>query len=293
MGKATTANRLSAVAVKALMMPGKYHDGGGLYLQVQSADRRSWLYRFTREGKQREMGLGAYPEVSLAVARTKAEDARRDLRQGEDPLDKRRAERNPQRPRPQPTTGMTFREAATAVITAKQAGWSNGKHADQWTATLTTYAYPTLGNRVAKEISSDDVLAVLTPIWTTKPETACPVRGRIESVLNYAAMKEAWESWTNPATWRGRLEHMLASRSKVAPVEHHAALPFADLPAFMTLLRLRDGRAGQALQFCILTAARSGMVLGATWSEIDTQARVWTIPAARMKAGRHHRAPLT
>ena len=260
--------------------PGKYGDGGGLQLAVAPTGAKKWVLRFLWQGKAREMGLGSYPEVSLAEAREKAISGRRLARSGADPIAERRKDR-----------GIpTFGELADEIAGQLAEGFRNEKHRAQWKMTLTVYAGPLRAKPVDK-IETTDVLAVLRPIWQEKPETASRLRGRIERVLN-AAKAKGLRSGENPAAWRGHLENLLPKRQKLTR-GHHAAMPYADVPAFVARLREREAVAALALEFSILTAARSGEVLGARWSEVDLDARVWTIPAKRMKAGREHRAPLS
>ncbi len=268
-------------------------DGGGLYLRVtRGADgslNRSWLYRFAAGGRERWMGLGAYPEVSLREARERTDDAKRLRRQGVDPIDDKRARRSAQALKAVRET--TFAAAAHGYIRSHSAGWRNAKHAAQWQATLGTYAYPVLGRLPVQAIDASLVLKAIEPIWTTKPETASRLRGRIEAILDWAKARGLREG-ENPARWRGHLDKLLPARSKVRRVEHHAALPFDDLPAFMGRLSKQEGMAARALAFTILTAARTGETIGAKWGEIDLAAKAWTIPADRMKAGKEHRVPL-
>jgi integrase len=260
--------------------PGKYGDGGGLQLAVSPSGARKWVLRYMRQGVPREMGLGSYPEVSLAVAREKALEGRRLARIGVDPI----AERKKDRGIP------TFGELADEVAKAQAAGFRNEKHKAQWRMTLTVYAEPLRAKPVDK-IETADVLAVLRPIWLTKAETASRLRGRIERVLN-AAKAKSFRTGENPAAWRGHLENLLPKRAKLTR-GHHAALPYDEVAAFVAKLREREAVAALALEFAILTAARSGEVLGAKWKEIDLDANVWTVPAARMKAAREHKVPLS
>jgi integrase len=259
--------------------PGKYGDGGGLQLAVASSGAKKWVLRFLWKGKAREMGLGSYPEVGLAEAREKAMVGRRRARSGIDPIADRRKDRST----------PTFGELADEVTGQLAEGFRNEKHRAQWRMTLTVYAGPLRAKPVDK-IETTDVLAVLRPIWQEKPETASRLRGRIERVLN-AAKAKGCRSGENPAAWRGHLDNLLPKRQKLTR-GHHAAMPYADIPAFVARLREREAVAALALEFAILTAARSGEVLGARWREIDFDTRVWTIPAERMKAGREHRVPL-
>lgn len=284
----TRPEPLTAVQVRN-KPPGRYCDGDGLYLLVKKPDSAFWVFRYTVAGRMREAGLGrarGRNAVSLAEARGRAAEMRGEVRHGRDPLAEREREA-----RQQALRARTFAEAAEAFMAAREPGWRNSKHAAQWRSTLKTYAWPHLGSMPVADVTTEHVLAVLSPIWTAKAETAARVRGRIEQVLDAeAAMGN--RSRDNPARWRGHLDKILPSRSKVAPVQHHAALPWAELPAFMLRLSVADGMGARALEFAILTAARTGEVLGARWVEIDLAARVWTVPAARMKGGREHRVPL-
>jgi integrase len=259
--------------------PGKYSDGNNLYLVVSPGRSRKWVLRFTWRGKAREMGLGTPATVPLADAREKAANARRMVAQGLDPIHERKR-----------TGGVpTFGEMADQVREALLAGFRNAKHKAQWKSTLATYA-ASLGDKPVDTITTDDVLAVLKPIWTEKSETASRVRGRIEKVLD-AAKAKGYRQGENPARWRGHLDNLLSKKSKLTRA-HHAAMPYDHVAAFVGRLREGDSIAALALEFCILTAARSGEVLGAHWSEIDLEKKIWTVPAHRMKAGREHRVPL-
>jgi integrase len=289
---ARTIGRLKALDVLRLSKPGLYPDGGGLYLQVtgQEGEARSWLYRYRHSGRERWMGLGSLSAVSLALARQKASEARRLRAEGIDPIETRRAER--ERTRLDAAKTVTFRECTEAFIGAKGAGWRSVKHAHDWRVSLEQHAYSVIGEMSVGSIDTPLVLKVLEPIWTTRTETASRVRGRIENVLDWAKVR-GHRQGDNPARWRGHLDHLLAARSKVRPVAHHAALPYAELPAFMGRLKAEEGVATRALEFTILTAARSGETFLATWNEIDEGNKVWTVPASRMKAGEEHRVPLS
>ncbi|MBL6457842.1 tyrosine-type recombinase/integrase [Belnapia sp. T6] len=294
--------KLTATAVKALVAkgkPGAHADGGNLYLRVAGPGSAKWTLRYMRSGKAREMGLGACdPEgrdgVTLAQARIRAEEVRAVLRQGLDPLEERKAatEAEKQAKAAAEAATRTFRDVAEMHVSAHEAGWRNEKHRAQWRSTLEAYAYPVMRELPVAAIETDHVLRVLQPIWTEKPETASRVRGRIEAVLSYATARN-WRQGENPARWRGHLDHLLPRRSKVATVENHAALPWQQIATFMGALQGISATAARALEFTILTACRSGEVLGAKWSEIDMEAAVWTVPASRMKAGREHRVPLS
>jgi integrase len=282
--------RLTVRTVEAIKKPGMHADGGGLYLHVGKLGSKSWVFRWRRAGKLRDMGLGAVNTIGLAEARDRALEQRKRVYDGGDPIAERRAQR--QAELVETAKVMTFRECAEAYIGSHQAGWRNPKHAAQWPSTLGTYVYPVFGSLPVAAIDTAFVMRAVEPIWTTKPETASRVRGRIESVLDWAAAR-GYRAGENPARWRGHLENLLPARGKVRAVEHHAALPYADLGAFMVELRQQDGVAARALEFAILTAARTGEVIGATWAEIDLEGRLWAIPAGRMKAGREHRVPLS
>ena len=267
----------------ATTKPGRYGDGAGLYLVVSDRGARKWVFRFSFAGKVTEMGLGSADAVTLAEARDKALEARRTLASGRNPIEARRAALSAVAPKP------TFGAVADALIAAKESEWRNDKHRAQWRMTLETYAAP-LRSRPIDEIDTEAVLAVLKPIWQAKPETASRLRGRIEAVLD-AAKAQGLRSGENPAAWRGHLSHLLPKRG-VLTRGHHAAMEYREVPAFLAQLREREASAALALEFCILTATRSGETLGARWSEIDMAAKVWTVPAARMKAARAHRIPL-
>jgi integrase len=286
---ARTTGRLTALKVEKAKQPGMYADGGGLYLQV-TAGGASWIYRYMLAGRAREMGLGPLALFGLAEARAKALDARRLRHEGIDPIEARRAMRA--QARLDAAKAVTFMECAHGYITAHRAGWRNGKHAAQWEATLATYAGPVIGALPVPVIDTALVLKVLEPIWTTKPETAGRVRGRIESILDWAKVR-GYRAGENPARWRGHLDKLLPARSKVRKIEHHAALPYAELPGFLVSLREQEGAVARALEFSILMAARTAEVIGARWDEIDLLEKIWTVPAARMKAGREHRVPLS
>jgi len=268
-------------------------DGGGLYLQAvtgaSGAIRKSWLFRFVEKGRERQMGLGSLETVSLAQAREKAGECRRQRQEGVDPIDARNSQRAAAAA--ENSKLMTFDQCAAGYIAAHRAGWRNTKHALQWKNTLATYVSPVFGKLAVRAIDVGLVIKALEPIWSAKPETASRVRGRIEAVLDWAAAR-GFRDADNPARWKGRLDKLLPRRSKVRAVEHHAALPYDKVGSFMVELREREGVAARALEFAILTATRTSEVLGAQWSEIDFGAKVWTVPAGRMKGGREHRIPL-
>ncbi len=283
-------NKLTAVAVTNMTKPGRYADGNGLYLQIAKGGTKSWLFRYMRAGKARQMGLGPVHIVPLARARAKAMECQRGLLEGIDPLDARHARLV--QTRIEAARGITFRECGEKHIAAHEAGWRNSKHRDQWKNTLATYVYPVIGDLPADGIDTGLVLKILEPIWTTKAETAGRVRGRIEAILDWATAR-GYRTGENPARWRGHLDKLFPARTKIAKVRHHPAMSYAELPGFMAELRDRSGISARALEFAILTAARTGEVIGAQWSEIDLGVRIWTVPAERMKAGREHRVPLS
>ena len=282
--------RLSSLTVKHARKPGMLADGNGLYLQVTRANARSWIFRYYRNGKSHEMGLGSLNAVSLADARLKAAACRGLLADGTDPIAARDAERA-QRAL-EDARAITFDQCAEAFITAHGAAWKNQKHVAQWKATLRTYVSPVFGSLPVQVVDVALIMKVLEPIWTTKPETAARIRGRIESVLNWAKAR-GYRTGENPALWKGHLSNLLPAHSKIAKVKHHAALPYDQTSQFIAALRRRDGIASLALEFAILTAARTGEIIGARWAEIDLEAKVWTVPASRMKNGREHRVPLS
>jgi len=286
------AKELSALAVAKLTKPGMHAVGGvaGLYLFVSGSGARSWIARVTVDGKRREMGLGGFADVSLASAREKARAARGEVQQGIDPVAKRKQARSDRRARA--ATQKTFKQCAVAYIEAHEDAWRNAKHRAQWPSTFETYAYPTMGSVPVHEVTPAHVLEVLIPIWKTKTATATRLRGRMEQVLAWAAAAGLRQG-DNPARWDGHLDQLLAAPSKIARAQHHPALQIDDVPKFIAALRQKDGISPRALEFVILTAARSGEVRGATWAEIDLEAAVWTVPAERMKAGREHRVPLS
>lgn len=277
---ARAINRLTPQGVRAAVKPGRYSDGGGLYLAVRAGGSKQWIYLFRWRGKLTEMGLGGVLGVDLKEARKLAGEAREAVARGINPLAARQA------------SGAipTFGEAADAYCKAMAHQWSNAKHRAQWSNTLTIDAAKLRPFHV-DQITTQDVLGVLQPIWRVKPETANRVRNRIERVLD-ASKAKGHRTGENPARWRGHLDHLLPKRQKLTR-GHHAALPYAKVPAFVASLREREAMAALALEFLILTAARSGEVREAVWSEMDLKAKVWTVPAARMKAKREHRVPLS
>ena len=289
---ARKAKELTALEVGRLKERGHYAVGGvaGLYLYVLGTGARSWVLRIVMGGKRRHMGLGGFPDVPLALAREQARKAREKNAEGIDPITERSALASSLRS--QQATAKTFEEAAKAYIEAHADSWKNQKHRAQWSSTLETYAYPHMGSLLVKDVGQEQVLKALEPIWKTKTETATRLRGRIESVLDWATVRK-YRSGENPARWKGHLDKLLPAPGKIKKVEHQRALPFSDIAGFMNELKSRSGIAARALEFTILCAARSGETRGATWSEIDLKKAVWTIPSNRMKAGKEHRVPLS
>ena len=282
--------KLTAAKLKTLG-PGRHNDGDGLYFLVRPDGRRGWVFRFRFGDRQPDMGLGSYPDVSLAAARELARAARALLRTGINPIEARKAERAAQILAAEGANDRTFKALAERYIARHEATWKNDKHRAQWKSTLATYAYPRLGAQDVATIDRVAVLDVLEPIWTPVPETASRLRGRIETVLDYAIAK-GWRTAANPARWRD-LRHDLPAPKKVKPVTNQPALPWQQLPGFMAELRSREATAARALELAILAASRTDEVLGAVWREIDLAEATWVIPGRRMKAARPHRVALS
>lgn len=284
--------RLTALKVLRGKKPGMYADGAGLYLQVtgDGTERvaKSWIFRFTLRGRAREMGLGSLSTFGLADARAKAAECRRLVYEGVDPIEARRTERA--KVMAETARSLTFKECTEQYLAAHRGGWRNAKHAAQWSTTVKTYADPVIGALPVQRIDTALVMKIVEPLWSKKPETAARLRGRIEAVLDWATAR-AYRQGDNPARWRGHLDKLLPARTKVRQVKHHAALPYDELPEFMTELRIQEGVSARALEFLILTAARTGEVIGARRDEINDE--VWTVPADRMKGGKEHRVPLS
>lgn len=274
-------NKLTATSLKGLPA-GRHSDGGGLYLTVAKGGTRSWVFMWKPPGAEwnKEMGLGPYPAITLAKARAMAAEARTAVAEGRDPLAEKRREAEP-----------TFADAADQFLESMAGQWRNAKHRAQWSMTLGDAYCAAIRRKRVSTIETGDVLRVLKPIWKAKPETASRLRGRIERVLDFATVR-GWREGDNPARWRGHLKSILPERPKLTR-GHMAAMPYDEVPAFFRNLRAREAMAARALEFLILTAARSGEALGARWDEIDFEAKVWTVPAERMKAGRPHRVPLS
>lgn len=286
------ADELTAIQVQRLSAPGMHFVGtvAGLALQVLPTGGRTWVLRMTVGAKRRDMGLGGYPAVTLAGACKAAREARDKVREGIDPIEQARAGRTTRKA--SQAAEQTFRQCAESYMKTHRAGWKSAKHAQQWANSLEQHAYPIIGELLVHDVSLPHVMRVLEPIWTTTNETAVRVRGRMELVLDWAAAR-GYRSKENPARWRGYLDKLLPKPSKVNNAAHHRALPATGMGAFMVKLRAAEGMGARALEFAILTAARSGEVRGATWAEIDREARAWIVPAARMKAGKEHRVPLS
>jgi integrase len=271
--------KLSAVTVAKRSAPGRVSDGGGLYLKVNSADSKSWMFIWTKDGKRREMGLGSYPAITLKAAREKAAECRTLVEEGADPIDERNQKQI-----------KTFGECADLYIESMEDSWRNEKHKYQWRQTLTNYC-ESIREKPVAAISTHQVLEVLTPIWTTKSETASRLRGRIELVLDYAKAK-GWREGENPARWRGHLRNVLPMRKRLVN-GHLLAMPYDEVPAFVSRLRGLESMSARALEFTILTAGRTSEVLKATWSEFDLDEALWVIPKSRMKGGAQHAVPLS
>ncbi|RRQ22959.1 site-specific integrase [Thiohalobacter thiocyanaticus] len=282
---------MSAIQVKQLARPGLRPVGGvaGLCLQITPSGARSWVLRATVGSKRRDIGLGGYPDVTLAQAREKAREMREQIREGVDPVLQRKAARDALIAAQSKV--ITFDEAARRFIKAKVQEFRNPKHTAQWETTLQAYASPVIGRLPVDAVTLPHIVQIPEPIWTEKTETATRLRGRIESVLSWATVS-GFRSGDNPARWRGNLDAILPKPGKLKKVAHHKAVPVSSGPAFMAALREREGVGSRALEFLILTAGRSGEVRGATWEEIDMEARTWTVPAERMKAQREHVVPL-
>ncbi len=282
-------NRLSQAAVNNATK-GMHADGGGLYLHVNAKGAKSWIFRYMRDGRAHEMGLGSLHTIGLKAARERAADRRRELLDGIDPLQVRFARRH--QAQLEAARAMTFEECAKRYIATHKAAWKSPKSLAAWEGTLENDVYLVFGKVSVQAIDTGLVTKALEPMWTKKPETAGRVRGRIEAILDYATVQK-WREGENPARWRGHLDKVFPKKAKVRQVEHHPALPFAEIPTFMGTLRQEKGTAARALEFAILTAARTGEVIGAHWDEIDRNNKLWTIPGERMKSGREHRVPLS
>lgn len=286
------AREMSALAVRALTSEGSYAVGGvaGLNLRVQQGGSRSWVMRYVVDGKRFHMGLGSYPSLSLADAREKARLVRQQCLDGIHPMAHKKALASQRAA--EKVTLKTFKEVAEAYMSAHGQSWRNPKHRAQWSSTLERYVYPVMGSLLVRDVEQSHVMAALEPIWTTKNETASRVRGRIETILDFAKVRGLRQR-DNPAVWKGQLDKLLPQPSRVKSAGHQKALPFQEMPAFMTKLKNVDGVSARALEFLALSAARSGEVRGARWPEFDLPNRVWTVPSSRMKSGTEHRVPLS
>jgi integrase len=283
-------NRLSPLAVGRPSPPGNYADGAGLYLQVSATGSKSWMYRYTNAGKSHEMGLGSLHALNLAQARARARECSNMRANGTDPLGAKRAV--VAKKKLEDATAITFDAACSTYIGAHEPTWKNAKHRVQWRSSLARYASPVIGSMPVGAIETAHVMRIISPLWLTKSPTAARVRSRIETVLSWATVS-GYRQGANPARWKGHIDQLLPARGKVRRVKHFAALPYADLPQFMIDLRAHDDVGARALELTILCAMRTGETLEVRWSEIDLLAKVWTVPAERMKGGHAHRVPLS
>lgn len=282
--------KLTVKGVASKNKVGRYSDGNGLYLQVSKFGTKAWIFRFTLNGKARQMGLGPTKLITLKEAREEAERCSKLVYNKIDPIDLRKREHG--KAIAESASVITFKECAEKYINAHKDGWKNAKHASQWHNTLNTYAFPTLGSIPIQDVNTGMILKVLEPIWATKTETASRIRGRIDAILGWATSRE-YRKGENPARWKDHLDNILPQKTKVKKVKHHAALPYAEIGQFMADLRTNKTNSNLGLEFLILTAARTGEVINATWSEIDFNKRLWTIPAERTKTDHEHRVPLS
>jgi integrase len=281
----STINKLSDLAVCKLNKPGVYGDGGGLWIRVTESGTKHWIYRFSLAGKDHWMGLGPYPAISLEEARQEALKAKNKRHKGINPISARDAENAKSK-------NLTFQQCADQYIASHRSSWKNPKHIDQWTNTIATYCGPVIGKLPVNEIDIALVMRVLDPIWTTKAETASRLRGRIESILDWASVR-GYREGENPARWKGKLDHLLPNVSRTKRITHHKALGYTQIAELMRELRQGAGNGSKALEFAILTACRSGEVRFAKWKEVNLKDKVWIIPSERMKAGKEHRIPLS
>lgn len=284
-----TARTLASLTRPGAHQPGRHTDGDGLHLYVRPSGPATWVLRFRLHGRQRDFGLGGYPEVGLAEARAKARDARQLIAQGLDPM--RERQRAGQRAREAASGERSFRAATEAFVAAKGHGWRSAKHAAQWQRSVELHAYPTFGAWPVTEVDTEAVLTALRPVWTRTPETGRRLRERLEAVLDFAGAR-GWRAGENPARWRGHLAELLPPARSLSRPAHRPALAWEEAPAFWAALAPRTSPSARALRVLLLTAARSGEVRGMRWGEVDTDRAVWTVPGARMKSGRLHRVPL-
>lgn len=283
-------HRLTTKAVSNQKKPGYYADGGGLYLQVSPSRTKSWIFRYTLGGRAREMGLGSAASIGLLVARKRASGYRDLLHDGIDPIEARSARSAEDALKK--AKAVSFQACADGYISAHRAAWKNTKHASQWENTLKTYCIPTIGPLPVQSVDTGMVLKVLEPIWSAKPETANRLRGRIESILDWATAR-GYRAGDNPARWRGHLNKLLPAIKKESRVKHHPALPYEQIGSFMADLKKEEGTAARALEFLILCSARTGEVIGSLPAEFDLNKALWIIPGKRMKGGKEHRVPLS
>lgn len=283
-------NKLSAIKVSKTTAPGMHSDGAGLYLQVSKTSTKSWIFRYRRHGKLRDMGLGPIHAVSLAEARKSAAIYKTILLDDRDPIEARKQEQIAQRI--EASKSISFKSCAASFIAAHEPKWTSEKHIKQWRSTLATYAEPYIGNLPVSQIDTPLVMKCLEPIWYDKTPTASRLRYRIEKILDWAKIKEHRQG-ENPARWKGHLDHLLPAPSKVTAVVNHPALPYADIAGFMKILGQKDVFSARLLEFTILTGLRTFSVIGTRWDEVNFKDRVLTIPASRMKTGREHKVPLT
>lgn len=283
MGKLTTKGVQKLVRESN---PGMTNDGDGLYLKIGKGGGASWIYRFRWNGKLRDMGLGSFADISLSEARELASEQRKFVKQGIDPLAAREKRVDKE------AVPVTFTHCAARYIQSHRRSWRNVKHARQWVSTLKTYVRPAIGTQPIEDITTQDILKILTPIWTVKNETAKRVQGRIENILDFASA-HGYRDPVNPARWRGHLDKLLAKPSRVQKVSHHPAMPYDQVAAFMSSIQFYNSLSSKALQFLILSATRTSEVLNAEWHEVDIAKATWQIPAERMKTNREHRVPLS
>lgn len=284
-----TIHKLKALQVDKVKTEGMMGDGGGLYLNIKKTGSKSWIYRYKINGKSVEMGLGSYPVISLSEAREYATKWRKCKAEGKDPIRVRDSEELSESTKHK---DKTFRECATDYIEAHRSGWTNKKHAQQWSNTLATYAYKHIGDIIVEDIDVSHILGVLTPIWGSKTETATRVRQRIECILDWAIVHEYRKS-ANPARWKGYMDKLLPKPSKIASVQHHAALPYTQIGELVASIRKHNSVKAKALEFVILTGLRTDEVLSASWDEIDLDSNIWVIPKERMKMNKEHKCPLS
>lgn len=280
--------KLNSLWIQKAVQVGRYADGNGLYLQIARGGSKSWLFRYSIAGMARQMGLGSAILVSLSKARAQAIECKQILLNGKDPLIERQMSRLQLQPALQ---DHIFSKCAVEYIEGHSSEWSNKKHKNQWISTLETYAFPVLGDVHVQHVNTELILKVLTPLWSTKTETATRLRGRLEQIIDWATAQDLRQG-ENPARWRGHLDKILPKPSRIKPLRHHAAHPFTDIGNLVARLREEKSLSAFALEFLILTSARTGEVLGAKWSEINFEESTWTIPSARMKGKREHRVPL-